>query len=239
VCQNPNIPPANLCVFSDCKGCEPCRVPAPEPEAPLPEAKAADPKPEAPAPLPEVKAEDAKPQALVPRAPAAPASPAPAKAKAPRSGSVKAFGDPHLVNMYGQKFDIFHTGVHTLIRVPKLEGSRTLLKVSADVQQFGGACADLYFRAMNLTGTWVPRKKGLFFTAQRKSKQYSAKWLNLGKLKLKVVWGHTHRGVKYLNFFVKHLTDVSNKFAVGGLLGEDDHTAVATPKRKCKRTVTL
>lgn len=256
VCRNPNIPPANLCVFTDCKGCDACRVPAPETEAPLPEAEVADPEPEAPAPLPEVKADGAKPQApaplpeakaadpdrqtVVPSAPAAPASPAPAKAKAaPRSGSVKATGDPHLVNMYGQKFDIFHTGVHTLIRVPKLEGSRTLLKVSADVQQFGGACADLYFRAMNLTGRWVPRKKGLFFTAQRKSKQYEAKWLNLGKLKLKVVWGHTNRGVKYLNFFVKHLTEVSNKFAVGGLLGEDDHTAVATPKRKCKRTVTL
>ena len=156
-----------------------------------------------------------------------------------RSGAVKAVGDPHLVNMYGQKFDIYHTGVHTLIRVPKTDAGRTMLKVAADVQQFGGAGADLYFREMNITGRWVPRKKGLFFNAQRKSKKYAARWLNLGKMKLKVVWGHTHKGVKYLNFFVKHLNEISNKFAVGGLLGEDDHTAVSTPKRKCKRTVTL
>jgi len=230
----------NRCGFSDCTSCEECRAP---------EAKAADPEPE----LPEVNwnaAADVKPQAqaLLPQMKAAgpnrhphpaPASPAPAEARRFTSGEVKAIGDPHLVNMYGQRFDIYRTGVHTLIRVPKKEAGRMLLKVSADVQQFGGACADLYFRAMNITGRWVLRKKGFFFVAQRKSKHYAAKWLNLGKMKLKVVWGHTNRGVKYLNFFVKHLAEVSNRFAIGGLLGEDDHSRVSTPKLECKRAVTL
>lgn len=252
----------NRCAFSDCSGCEECRAPE---EAPLPEvdsSAAPDVKAKASAPLPEKKkGADAKPQAssfLLPGAHAAgperghrhrrphhrPAPASPASAGAPRvgvtMGAVKATGDPHLVNMYGQKFDILHSGVHTLIEVPKKEAAgRMLLRVSADVQQFGGACADLYFRTMNITGRWVPRKRGLFFDAQRKSRQHAAKWMDLGKMKLKVVWGHTNRGVKYLNFFVKHLTDISSKFAVGGLLGEDDHTAASTPHRACKRMVAL
>ena len=44
-------------------------------------------------------------------------------------------------------------------------------------------------------------------------------------------------GVKYLNLFVKHLGHAG--FAVGGLLGEDDHTDAARIPGECQTTISL
>jgi hypothetical protein len=150
----------------------------------------------------------------------------------------KAVGDPHLVNVYGQKFDILQPGLHTLIQVPKWAAAgRTLLKVSGEVRQIGGACADMYFQSLSITGNWTPQKGGLQLYAGHKNEAYAAKWMQLGQVWLKVVWGRTGGGIKYLNFFVNHLGEV--KFPVGGLLGEDDHTAASTPSRECRKTMSL
>ena len=45
------------------------------------------------------------------------------------------------------------------------------------------------------------------------------------------------KGVTYLNFYVKHLGRAG--FAVGGLLGEDDHGEAATPSAGCRKTMSL
>ena len=45
------------------------------------------------------------------------------------------------------------------------------------------------------------------------------------------------KGVTYLNFYVKHLDRAG--FAVGGLLGEDDHGEAATPSAGCRKTMSL
>merc|ERR1712194_581889 len=71
---------------------------------------------------------------------------------------------------------------------------------------------------------------GLRFQAEG-GQQPDTKWHKFGKVQLKVARGHTQEGLQYLNFHVKHLGDAG--FAVGGLLGEDDHEEAATPKRAC------
>ena len=67
------------------------------------------------------------------------------------------------------------------------------------------------------------------------------KWLAFGstsgKVELKVVHGRTGGGLLYLNVYVKHLGRAG--FAVGGLLGEDDHKDVMLPPASCTSTVAL
>ena len=40
-----------------------------------------------------------------------------------------------------------------------------------------------------------------------------------------------------MNFYAKHLKDAGA--AVGGLLGEDDHTEAATPEERCQKSMSL
>ncbi|CAK0857344.1 unnamed protein product [Prorocentrum cordatum] len=162
----------------------------------------------------------------------------------------RAVGDPHVVNMYGQRFDIQREGNHTLIHIPRnAEPTATLLNVNGEVYHMGGACADMYFHSISVQGKWAAdlslslskgktRSAGFNFFADAAHESNSTHWTRFGsKLDLKIVWGMTITGVRYLNILVKHLADV--QFSVGGLLGGDDHSTIATPVVDCKRTVSL
>ena len=84
------------------------------------------------------------------------------------------------------------------------------------------------------------RAGGLTFTAggsRNDTLQDAQGWMRFGPLKVKVVHGRTSQGSTYLNFYVKHLFEVDA--AVGGLLGEDDHTEAATPERGCLKKISL
>merc|ERR1711957_348760 len=48
---------------------------------------------------------------------------------------------------------------------------------------------------------------------------------------------NTGQGTQYLNFYVKHLGHAG--FAVGGLLGEDDHKDVMIPPASCAHRTSL
>jgi len=156
---------------------------------------------------------------------------------------MSASGDPHLVNVHGQHFDLMQPGVHSLIRVPiKSRPSNVLLLVRADAQQIGGACADTYFMSVNITGKWAeakahdlgqPRGTGFFFTAGKGEAHTGTKWISFGKMQLKVVHGRTKEGVAYLNFFARNLKKAG--LLIGGLLGEDDHEEAATPPGECRK----
>jgi len=155
-----------------------------------------------------------------------------------------AVGDPHLQNIYGQRFDLMQPGRHTLIRIPAgaPDAAALLLGVSAKVRQVGAACSDMYFKELNVTGAWAEAKQagGFQFRAEEASSCDGESWkmsLGDGKLDLKVAHGCTSQGARYLNFYVKHLGRVG--MAVGGLLGEDDHTAAATPQERCQKMLTL
>jgi hypothetical protein len=147
-------------------------------------------------------------------------------------GGVSATGDPHLSNVLGQRFDLMKPGKHVLINIPRGRHKNALLHVQADARQMGGQCADMYFQELNITGEWVEAKgtSGIRFQAQGVHDE-QPKWFKFGKVQLKVAHGRTHEGVQYLNFYVKHLGH--SGYAVGGLLGEDDHTDAAMPSEAC------
>lgn len=149
---------------------------------------------------------------------------------------VSATGDPHLQNVYGERFDLMRPGHHVLIHIPRGERvEKTLLRVEADARQMGKPCTpDMYFEELNITGAWVEAKHagGLHFVAQGVHDEKPT-WEQFGNVGLKVAHGHTKTGIKYLNVYVKHLSHAG--FRVGGLLGEGDHTLVAKPLDECLR----
>jgi len=130
-------------------------------------------------------------------------------------------------------------GKHVLINIPRGQSvENALLRVEADVQQIGGICADMYFQEINITGAWVEAKRtgGFRFRAEG-VRQGKPAWEHFGKVDLKVVHGLTQQGIQYLNFYVKNIGRAG--FAVGGLLGEDDHTEAAMPLEACSRRLSL
>mmetsp|Transcript_47895 Transcript_47895/g.129202 ORF Transcript_47895/g.129202 Transcript_47895/m.129202 type:complete len:342 (+) Transcript_47895:120-1145(+) len=151
-----------------------------------------------------------------------------------------AVGDPHMQNVHGERFDLMVPGSHLLVNIPRGEvAENALLRVQADARRLGRQCAEIYFQALNVTGYWANVKQagGYHYSASRNGAEVP-EWVVFSEVELKVVRGHTHSGVAYLNVFVKHLGRAG--FPVGGLLGEDDHEYVTTPPDGCaKRTELL
>jgi len=150
-----------------------------------------------------------------------------------------ATGDPHMMNIHGQRFDLMQAGWHTLLHI--LRGARapeTLLRIVAEARRLSDGCSDIYFEGINITGAWAETAQtgGLRFDAQV-AQDEKPPWAKFGPVQLKVAHGRTETGAPYLNFYVKHLGHLG--FAVGGLLGEDDHTEAATPTGACRETLSL
>jgi len=149
------------------------------------------------------------------------------------AGGVAATGDPHLQNVYGERFDLMRPGKHTLLRIPlKQQVADALLRVEADAVHMGVQCTDMYFQELNITGAWAEAKRtgGFHFHADD-GVDGAPSWEQFGKVEVKVAHGRTQEGSRYLNFYVKHLARTG--FAVGGLLGEDDHSEAAMPLEAC------
>jgi len=166
-------------------------------------------------------------------------TPIPAPPPPPMAGA-SATGDPHLQNIYGERFDLLKPGKHVLINIPRAAlVESALLQVEAEARQMGGKCADMYFQKLNITGSWVASTKqtsGLHFSADDVVDGKSS-WEKFGKVELKVAHGRTHQGTRYLNLYVKHLDRTG--LAVGGLLGEDDHSEAAASPKECAQTLSL
>lgn len=159
---------------------------------------------------------------------------------APLGVSASATGDPHLRNIYGERFDLMRPGKHVLIHIPRrAPTANTMLHVEGDVRHLGGAC-EFYFQELNITGTWASVRRsggGLSFRAGGPRGRRESKWLEFGKVGIKIVRGRTTKGTRYLNFYVRHLA--ATGLAVGGLLGEDDHTEQAARSGECGHRATL
>ena len=154
--------------------------------------------------------------------------------------TASATGDPHLQNIRGDRFDLMAPGSHVLINIPRGERAESaLLRVQADARRLGGHCADMYFQTVNITGAWAEKAQvgGLHFDVSSPARDQSPRWVILGPVELRVTLGHTGGGTKYMNVFVRHLDRAG--FAVGGLLGEDDHEAVSTPPTECVQHLSL
>lgn len=153
------------------------------------------------------------------------------------TGAAQAKGDPHLVNVLGQRFDVEQPGLHVLARVPQCHSAchlgHALLDISGRVDQIGTSCKDMYFQEINVTGQWV--EKGghgpKSFHALKGS--WVQDWQTYGQVSIKVARGTTLTGIQYLNILTRHLDKTG--FKVGGLLGEDDHTSVAMLSPGCKK----
>jgi hypothetical protein len=172
----------------------------------------------------------------VPTAPPtfAPTSPTSSPTSSPTAGSVSGTGDPHLVNVLGQRFDLYQPGVHSLIQIPKSLREKTALLVKARASHVGGSCTDLYFTEINITGTWTRGRRAADLTwAAEDVVPGRPRWNSFRQVSVKVVHGRTLLGTRYLNVLVRGL-DKAN-LGIGGLLGEDDHTAASTPSIGCKR----
>jgi len=151
-----------------------------------------------------------------------------------------AKGDPHLQNIYGQRFDLMAPGRHILLHIPKGAGTvDTLLRVDAEARQMGHKCADMYFRELNITGSWaeVRQAGGIKFRADEVDGELNSSWMTFGKVDLKVIHGHTQQGIQYLNVYVKHLGHTG--LHIGGLLGEDDHSKEEIPVEECGTRIAL
>jgi hypothetical protein len=131
-------------------------------------------------------------------------------------------------------------GRHVLIHIPRLaDAPHLLLRVVAGAIRLGPQCGEVYFQDINITGAWLEAKYdhgSLRFHAANTDERDSA-WMKFGTVDLKVVHGRHRGGVRYLNFYAKHLG--STGFLVGGLLGEDDHDYAATPEKNCTPAVDM
>lgn len=157
---------------------------------------------------------------------------------ASRSVSAQAVGDPHMMNIYGQRFDLVHAGSHTLVHIPRsAKPVKTLLDVTVDVERTGSACADMYIQSVNVTGRWASSTPSVGRVYSVKHPQKNAGWQKVGRVSIKVIHGSTQDGIKYLNFLIRDLSKVA--MPIGGLLGEDDHTAASKPDPSCARRTFL
>ncbi|CAK0911642.1 unnamed protein product [Prorocentrum cordatum] len=154
------------------------------------------------------------------------------------SGDITATGDPHLKNVFGERFDLMMPGRHVLINIPRGEpAEKAQLHVEADASRLGGQCEDLYFQELNITGSMAEEVQTGGYRFQARGDNETPEWLSFGKIQLKVVHGRTDHGIEYLNFYVKHLKRAG--LPVGGLLGEDDHSHVEKPPEDCIQHVTM
>jgi len=168
-------------------------------------------------------------------------APTPSQTPSPTPGAPAAVGDPHLQNIHGERFDLMQPGKHILINIPRGErAEKALLRVQADAQRLGGQCTDMYFQEVNVTGAWADKTAketgGLRYHAQHFGGKRSY-WMRFGPVQLKIAHGHTGQGMKYLNVYVKGLG--RSGFAVGGLLGEDDHSEEQIPQEDCAHRMAL
>jgi len=153
---------------------------------------------------------------------------------------VKSYGDPHMQNILGQRFDLMRPGDHTLVQIPAHRHYReTLLRVVAQVSRVGASCQDMYIMKVNVTGAWLEKagRRHLHFAAGVAQPKLESKWLHFGPVDLKVAQGKTRDDKVYLNFLVRNLAKTS--FPVGGLLGEDSHEVESTPTEGCHRSLSL
>jgi len=156
---------------------------------------------------------------------------------APIAGPVSGVGDPHLTNMFGQRFDLYRTGVNVLFQIPReVSAQHALLHVEADARRIG-TCSDVYFQIVNISGAWARQSERHEFFATADKKSNSMTWTRFGKIDLKVVRGRTRDNIDYLNVFARRLGMAG--YAVGGLLGEDDHVDAMTPPPECAHVMTL
>lgn len=65
----------------------------------------------------------------------------------------KAFNDPKVVNMAGEKFEILQSGTFTMLQV--VQGAEQKLQILATIDRAGSRCGATYIQNVSLHGAWV------------------------------------------------------------------------------------
>jgi hypothetical protein len=67
-----------------------------------------------------------------------------------------ANGDPHVVNILGETFDIVSQGEVELVRYPKgADDSSSKLIITASIDKLGQGCHDTYMKKITVSGAWL------------------------------------------------------------------------------------
>jgi len=74
------------------------------------------------------------------------------------SPTVSAKGDPHLVNLLGEHFDVNHGGEFTLLRIPQDAGRPAEMELKASVRPESGRPCTTYITQVELSGAWLGGK---------------------------------------------------------------------------------
>jgi hypothetical protein len=84
-------------------------------------------------------------------------------------GSASVFGDPHMKNVRGEKFEVRKAGVHTLINVPQgSDADDALLRADALVEsqaRNASKCSGMFVTRLNIAGRWLGMTPTLTFSA--------------------------------------------------------------------------
>jgi len=156
----------------------------------------------------------------------------------PNIGPVSGVGDPHLTNMYGERFDVYRTGVIILLQIPRMVGPQdTLLHLEADARRLGDACSEVFFQTVRISGAWTNQSAGITFFAKSSDRPNRMAWTRFGRIDVKVVNGKTREGLEYLNVYARKLGKAQHP--VGGLLGGDTDATATTPEERCAHAMAL
>ena len=105
------------------------------------------------------------------------------------TAAASASGDPHMVNLRGERFDVRQRGMHVFIQVPQgAPPQDTLLHVEAYVTG-GPSCDFAWIQSLNITGKWAQIKgkpHGVQLHALPWGRKGKGKWYHFGPVRLKI-----------------------------------------------------
>jgi len=174
-------------------------------------------------------------------------------------GNGFASGDPHVMNIRGEQFDIKRVGVHKLIQIPRIAPSTddVEVRVDVDVQPRHDVCGELYIQRVHVSGNKLEDSKMLNFSLgtgllgselllngmpvveanisglEATSSGQSLK-LRVGGTMSQISTARAGCCYHYINYKVSlSKTELSNQ-DIGGLLGKDAHLEAATKPWQCR-----
>jgi hypothetical protein len=183
----------------------------------------------------------------------------------PTQATATAIGDPHLVNTRGEHFSIFESGTVEFIRVPyELTTDEAEFTLHANIQSFGEGdkCKEAhYITGLLFDGSWFEGKPlkvnvdGAHPGATKKEMKVSfggapvlpsTEPIDLGNGLFLHMHNNTNMALNvaganfaadlqwyFLNVELSSVPKLAEK--IGGLLGEDDHSAVSKKPLGCDR----
>jgi len=196
---------------------------------------------------------------------APPPAPAPAPASAtPSPTDVSGgHGDPHIVNIRGEKFDIWRLGTVELLRIHAKDNHYPEFRFTANVSsedetQSDSRCAARYMTSMRFRGSWFGKQEVYIKLVDGEMRVHvgdkslsplekapieknlnvfrpseSLVTVSVGDATINVMPDNAvFKPHFYLNTEVRNLASLGLK--IGGILGNDDHTAVAQKPASCE-----